>query len=67
MLELAGGLNAKGEMVLVGERKLRDGRTSTSRITWTPHADGTVRQHWEQSVDGGKTWATALDGRYRKK
>ena len=28
-------------------------------------ADGTVRQHWETSGDGGATWATAFDGLYR--
>lgn len=38
------------------------GRPRTERITWTPNADGTVRQHWEQSTDGGKTWTTAFDG-----
>lgn len=64
--ELSGGL-VEGKMVLSGERKLRDGRTLTSRITWTPNADGTVRQHWEQSFDGGKTWTSSFDGLYRKK
>ncbi len=32
-------------------------------ITWTPNADGSVRQHWETSEDG-KTWKTAFDGLY---
>jgi hypothetical protein len=66
VLELAGGL-ADGNMVLVGERPLRDGRRQTNRITWTPKADGTVRQHWEQSLDGGSTWTTAFDGLYRRR
>ena len=26
--------------------------------------DGTVRQHWGQSTDGGATWTTAFDGLY---
>jgi hypothetical protein len=34
------------------------------RIGWTPHDDGSVRQWWERSEDGGKTWATVFDGRY---
>lgn len=67
VLELAGGL-VEGKMVLASAgRLLRDGRTVTSRITWTPHADGSVRQHWEQSFDAGKTWTTAFDGRYTRK
>jgi hypothetical protein len=37
------------------------------RITWTPLADGSVRQHWESTSDGGKTWTTVFDGRYTKK
>lgn len=65
ILELAGGL-VDGRMVLAGEHDVR-GRHFTERITWIPNADGSVRQLWEQSRDGGKTWATAFDGTYRKK
>lgn len=39
----------------------------TQRITWTPGNDGSVRQLWETSEDGGKTWTTAFDGRYVRK
>jgi hypothetical protein len=35
-----------------------------NEITWTPNADGTVRQHWRVSADGGKTWTTSFDGKY---
>jgi hypothetical protein len=65
VLELGGGL-VDGHMVLTGEHDVR-GVHRTERITWTPNADGSVRQHWEQSADGGKTWTTAFDGLYRKK
>ena len=65
VLELAGGL-VDGHMVLAGEHDVR-GRHLTEKITWTPNANGSVRQHWEQSTDGGKTWTTAFDGLYRKK
>ncbi|MBV9891246.1 MAG: hypothetical protein JO090_10230 [Rhizobacter sp.] len=34
------------------------------RITWTPAADGSVRQLWESSADGGRTWTVVFDGRY---
>ena len=65
VLELAGGL-VNGSMVLTGEHAVR-GSQVTERITWTPNADGSVRQHWEHSADGGKSWQTVFDGVYRKK
>jgi hypothetical protein len=65
VLELAGAL-LEGKMVLTGEHVVR-GKPTMERITWTPNPDGTVRQHWEQSTDGGKTWTAAFDGLYRKK
>jgi quercetin dioxygenase-like cupin family protein len=37
-----------------------------TKLTFTKHLDGTVRQHWEQSNDQGKTWGTAFDGTYRR-
>jgi hypothetical protein len=65
-LELAGGLNPKGEMVLEGRLAERDGKERINRITWTPNSDGTVRQQWTSSVDRGTTWATVFDGLYRR-
>jgi hypothetical protein len=65
VLELAGGL-VEGNMVLAGEHEVR-GRHLIEKISWTPNPDGSVRQHWEQSRDDGKTWTTAFDGLYRKK
>jgi hypothetical protein len=53
-----------GKMVLVN-----DAPVVTDRITWNL-VDGDkdrVRQHWEQSQDGGKTWTTAFDGLYVRK
>jgi hypothetical protein len=38
--------------------------SGANRITWTPLAGGRVRQHWEASKDGGKTFATVFDGLY---
>ncbi|MGH7531665.1 MAG: hypothetical protein ACREL4_00120 [Gemmatimonadales bacterium] len=37
------------------------------RITWTPEPDGRVRQLWQQSQGGGKTWTVGFDGWYRRK
>ena len=40
---------------------------AVDRITWTPMAKGTVRQHWTRSKDDGKTWTTIFDGMYHPK
>ena len=56
-LYLEGGL-VDGAMVLTD---------ATSRVTWSTLADGRVRQHWESTSDGGKTYTTAFDGYYRRK
>jgi len=40
---------------------------SLQRVTWTPLGDGRVRQHWESTADGGKTWTTAFDGYYSRR
>jgi hypothetical protein len=66
-LELDGGLMG-GSMVLSGEtHNAATGGTTMNRLTWTPLPDGKVRQHWEVSGDGGKTWTTAFDGLYARK
>ena len=65
LLELDGALR-DGTMVLEGETVDREGRTIRNRISWTPSGDGTVRQHWETSKDGGSTWETAFDGIYAR-
>jgi len=36
------------------------------RITWTPAADGNVRQLWEAADDEG-AWSVVFDGRYTRK
>ena len=34
------------------------------RIAWSVNEDGSVRQLWESSADGGATWTVQFDGRY---
>lgn len=66
-LHLIGGLH-EGSMVLEGAQDKADvatGIVQRERITWTPNADRSVRQHWETSTDDGKTWKTSFDGLYR--
>lgn len=63
-LDLIGGLE-NGSMVMSGMRAL-NGQSVADRITWTPNDDGTVRQVWDQTSDGGETWKTVFDGLYMK-
>jgi len=64
ILHLAGGL-VGGAMVLSGETKSAKG-SDLNRITFTPSADGKVKQEWTISTDGGKTWQTTFLGIYEK-
>jgi hypothetical protein len=54
-----------GAMRMSGETMSPKGPVM-NRVTWTPHPDGGLRQFWETSNDGGKTWQTAFDGVYRR-
>ena len=60
-LWLAGGLVESGAMVMMDTDPAAN---PLNRITWTPNPDGSVRQHWETSSDGGTSWTTAFDGLY---
>lgn len=37
-----------------------------NEVAWNKQADGSVRQHWRVSRDGGATWSTVFDGKYVK-
>lgn len=66
VLHLDGGF-ADGVMTLRGERPAAGGSgTVLHQIQWTPQEDGSVRQVWTTSADGGENWQTAFDGLYRK-
>jgi len=57
-----------GRMVLTGQSvDIKTHKPRVDRITWTPNADGTVRQLWDMSLDGGRTWTVAFDGLYARK
>jgi len=64
LLMLDGGLR-HGVMQMTGESGPPD-RRILNRITWTPGADGSVRQLWEISADDGATWRVVFDGSYRR-
>ncbi len=61
-LQVNGGLDKKGRMVMESDPT----RSPIQRIRWTPKKDGTVRQHWQQSKDGGASWTDVFDGTYIK-
>lgn len=65
ILQLAGGLDAQGRMILYGgERQTTEGSRIQDRISWQPQAGGSVRQIWEISSDGGRTWRQVFSGLY---
>jgi hypothetical protein len=64
LLLLEGGMR-EGRMVLEGQTTGADGALTKHRITWTPNADGSVRQFWESTDKEGK-WAIAFDGVYTR-
>jgi hypothetical protein len=65
LLLLEGGIR-DGSMVLEGETTDAEGKVTRHRITWTPNADGSVRQHWQSMSEGGE-WSTLFDGLYTRR
>lgn len=64
LLTLEGRWNGKS-MVLEGVAPGADGAPAKQRVTWTPHADGSVRQLWE-AVNARGEWRVVFDGKYTK-
>jgi hypothetical protein len=65
-LLLLEGTFKSGSMVLEGRTTGADGPPTRHRISWTPNADGSVRQLWE-STDAKGQWGIAFDGAYTRK
>ncbi|QLC25678.1 tetratricopeptide repeat protein [Parasphingopyxis algicola] len=62
---LEGNLDETGAMVLSdADLPISTATGTINRVTWSTNEDGSVRQFWEVSTDGGETWSTAFDGRY---
>jgi hypothetical protein len=67
-IDIVGGLNGDGAMVLEGHlHHYRQNRASGFRGTWTPNPDGTVRQLFEQRDAETGAWQVWFDGRYERK
>ena len=68
MIEVEGGLDESGSMVLEGElRNFVQKSVAPFRGTWTPIEDGVVRQFFEIQTPGTETWAPWFDGLYLRK
>lgn len=68
VINIEGGLT-KGSMLLVGKIFYMNTQTNPIRDfrgTWTPIEKNLVRQFFEESIDGGKTWTPWFEGFYFK-
>jgi len=65
MTHYVGGL-VDGKMVLDSE-STQNGVKTIGRMTYSKLENGDVRQHGENSADGGKTWMTTFDFIYVRK
>jgi len=63
ILDLAGTF-ANGTLTYTGISAGAGGARIDNRLEFSKNADGSVRQLWRQSRDGGKTWSVAFDGKY---
>jgi hypothetical protein len=68
LLQLDGGMK-DGSMELSGSTVGANGARTLHRIRWTPLGGqpARVRQLWESSTDGGRTWSVVFDGTYTRK
>ena len=66
LLMMDGGLQGRA-MVMRGSLRSRNGQPTIERTTWTPLADGRVRQVWDYSPDGGHRWIVRFDGFYSRR
>jgi hypothetical protein len=63
-LFLTGGL-VNGKMIL-DDKLTGNPKQGINQIVWEKLLDGSVRQTWNLSKDGGKTWSVLFDGLYKR-
>ena len=66
VLDLAGNYE-DGRLLYKGKGRRADGAEVQHELAFSANPDGTVRQHWQVSNDGGKTWTVTWDGLYTRK
>ena len=67
LLQLDGGLDAEGKMVMRGKTVGQGGQEVLNEISWEPLASGQVRQMWRTSADEGTNWQVIFNGLYSRK
>lgn len=66
VLELSGGLDEMGRMVLQGPaRTTSEASQVEDRLSWARREDGQVEQHWDQRAPGEADWRRVFTGYYR--
>ena len=64
-IDYTGGLDRSGAMVLNGKiNYYKTGKSQAFRGKWTPKADGSVRQLFEQQDPETNVWTIWFDGLY---
>jgi len=66
-IDIRGGLTDEGMAMEGTIHYIGNGTTAPFRALWTALPDGRVRQYFEQSNDGGTTWAPWFEGFYTRK
>lgn len=67
-IEFSGNYNSDTKsMNYTGKGVGQGGIKLDYKLTFHHLTDDHIRQHWEQSPDGGETWTTIFDGHYRRK
>ena len=64
-LDLRGGV-VDGRMTLTGDRLTPKGEMAKERNVWYVDQQSRLRNVWDYSLDGGKTWILRFDGVYKK-
>ncbi|MFV1884694.1 MAG: hypothetical protein ACMZ7B_09415 [Balneola sp.] len=67
-IEFSGIYDAEAKaMKYIGKGFGQGGVELDYKLTFYQMTEDYVRQHWEQSSDGGETWTTIFDGQYHRK
>lgn len=69
-IDYSGGLNDNGQMILegtIGYGAGKPGNGAKFRGTWTPNADGTVTQYFQQFDEAKGEWTDWFTGAYKRK
>ena len=66
-LEVKGTFKDRKMTMIGDEYRDEKGNRIINKITWYVNPDGTIRQVWEQSKDGGQAFSIQFDGLYRRR